>query len=77
MSKLWYAIWWSIPLVILGVFIWALATVQLNGITKVDPEWLYGTGWAIVLMAIVFILAAGIYTTTKQEEYYSFGDVST
>lgn len=50
--------------------------MQLTGITTVDPAWLYGIGWAVVVTALVFIFVVGIFTATKQEEYYTFQDVS-
>lgn len=76
LTKTWYVLWWIGPLTLLAFFIWALVTLPLNGTLKDDPAWLYGIGWAIILMAFIFILVVGFYTVFKQEEYFTFFDVS-
>ncbi|KAF5288263.1 hypothetical protein FQA39_LY04031 [Lamprigera yunnana] len=74
LSKLWVIFWWIIPFVLSGLFIWALCTVTLTGIWVKDPIWLYGTGWALVLSALIIIFALGCYQVQKQDEYYTFND---
>lgn len=74
LSKIWIVLWWFIPLVLSGLFIWALCTVSLTGIWAKDPMWLYITGWALVLAALVVIFALGCYQVQKQDEYYTFND---
>lgn len=76
LTKTWYVVWWVIPFILSGLFLWAVVTLPSNGILGADPEWLYGTGWGVVIMSIVFIFAVGLYTVLKQEEYYTFSDVS-
>lgn len=76
LSKMWYMLWWFIPLVLLAFFTWTLVTIPSNGILGDDPIWMYGVGFGILLIAVAFILAIGFYTVFKQEEYFTFADVS-
>ncbi|XP_022909976.2 sodium- and chloride-dependent neutral and basic amino acid transporter B(0+) isoform X1 [Onthophagus taurus] len=70
-------LWWICPFLLLGILIWSLSTLNLNGYTLlngetlIDPIWLYATGWSIVLLSIIFIIAIGIFHASRQDEYYS------
>lgn len=74
LSKLWIGFWWLVPIILAALFIWALSTLPLSGIWIKDPDWLYGTGWAIVLTALIFIIAMACYQVFNQDEYYTFND---
>ncbi|KRT81358.1 neurotransmitter transporter [Oryctes borbonicus] len=68
-------LWWLCPFILCGIFLWAVAEiVHITGYLTEDPVWLYATGWAIVLLAIVFILAMGFFQASKQDDYYTFND---
>ncbi|XP_050295755.1 sodium- and chloride-dependent neutral and basic amino acid transporter B(0+)-like isoform X2 [Anthonomus grandis grandis] len=69
LSKIWLGLWWFIPFLLTGLFIWALSTMQLNGIYRVDPVWLYALGWSVLLIAIIFIIATGIFITRQHDGY--------
>lgn len=68
LSNIWLLLWWLLPLLLTGIFAWALITLPSDKFID-DPEWLYGTGWAIVLTAAIFIFIIGMYTVTKQDGY--------
>lgn len=76
LTKSWYVLWWLAPLVLFAFFIWALVTIPSNGILDNDPVWMYGIGFGVLLVAFIFILAIGLYTVYKQEEYFTLFDVS-
>lgn len=76
LTKTWYALWWFVPLVLFIFFLWTLATIPANGLLGEDPVWMYGVGFGVLLMALVFIVAIGLYTVYKQEDYFTFYDVS-
>ncbi|XP_044751675.1 sodium-dependent neutral amino acid transporter B(0)AT3-like isoform X2 [Coccinella septempunctata] len=65
LSKFWLVLWWIIPLLLTGIFCWGLATLPFGN----DPEWLSGTGWGVVLVAISCIFFIGIHTITQQDGY--------
>ncbi|NP_001137203.1 bloated tubules [Tribolium castaneum] len=68
LSNVWLILWWLLPLLLTGIFAWALITIPEDEFVE-DPEWLYATGWAVVLTAAIFILVIGIYTVTKMDGY--------
>lgn len=53
----------------MGIFVWSLATLPLEGIYKDDPVWFYALGWSVVLTAFVFIIVIGIFVMRKQDGY--------
>lgn len=57
------------------MFAWAMITLPLEGIYKEDPSWLYGIGWAIVLISTLLIFFIGYCVISKQHGY-TFKDVS-
>lgn len=63
------------PLILIGLFSWGLSTLPLEGSLEEDPEWLYGTGWAVVLVSIVYIFIIGLRSVINQDGY-TFSDVS-
>lgn len=69
LSKVWIILWWLVPILLTIVFAWGLATLPLEGIYKVDSDWLYGTGWAVVLTATLFIFILGLCTVLKKDGY--------
>ncbi|RZC22675.1 bloated tubules, partial [Asbolus verrucosus] len=69
LSNVWLILWWLLPLLLTGIFAWALITLPYEDTFMNDPEWLSGTGWAIVLTAAIFIFVIGFHTTTKQDGY--------
>lgn len=77
LTKMWYVLWWFVPLVLFAFFIWALVTIPSNGMLDDDPVWMYGVGFGVLLVALIFILAIGLYTVYQQEEYFTFADVNT
>ncbi|XP_063910924.1 sodium-dependent nutrient amino acid transporter 1 isoform X2 [Zophobas morio] len=68
LSTVWLILWWILPLLLIGIFAWALITLPKEDF-KNDPEWLCATGWAIVLTAAIFIFVIGFYTVTNQDGY--------
>lgn len=74
LNKVWLILWWILPVLLTGIFAWALVTFPQDHF-DLDPEWLYGVGWAIVLTAAIFIFITGFYTVMKQDGY-TFTDVS-
>lgn len=74
---LYILLWWLCPFLLSGIFIWSLATlVHVTGYLMDDPIWLYATGWSVVLLAVMFILVMGLCQASKQDDYYTFSDVS-
>lgn len=76
LTKMWYVLWWFVPLVLFAFFIWTLITISSNGMLGDDPVWMYGVGFGILLVAVIFILVIGFYTVYKQDEYFNFCDVN-
>ncbi|XP_017786840.1 PREDICTED: sodium-dependent nutrient amino acid transporter 1 isoform X2 [Nicrophorus vespilloides] len=74
LTTVWLGLWYLCPLLLLGIFIWCLATMPLTGYDSDDPLWVYATGWAVVAGALVFIVIVGFYTAAQQVEYFTFGD---
>lgn len=77
LTKMWYVLWWFVPLVLFAFFIWELVTIPSNGMLDDDPIWMYGVGFGVLLIALVFILTIGFYTVYQQDEYFTLADVST
>lgn len=74
LSKTWLILWWFIPFLLIGVFVWGLATMPLEGATN-DPIWIYALGGGVVLTAFVFIFVMGLFVMRNQDGYTS-SDVS-
>ncbi|XP_019766343.1 sodium- and chloride-dependent neutral and basic amino acid transporter B(0+) isoform X3 [Dendroctonus ponderosae] len=70
LSKIWLILWWFIPFLLIGVFVWGLATMPLEGSAN-DPVWLYAVGGGVVLTAFVFIFVMGLFVMRNQDGYTS------
>lgn len=75
LSNIWLLLWWLLPILLIGIFAWALVTLPFEDTFVDDPLWMIGAGWGLVLTALIFIFVVGFWSVSRQDGY-TFADVS-
>ncbi|XP_054275617.1 sodium-dependent nutrient amino acid transporter 1-like [Macrosteles quadrilineatus] len=70
LNFIWNILWFITPLLIILLQVWSLFALPLTGFPgKIDPEWLYVTGWSIFGASWMFFLIVAIWQIAVQVDY--------